>query len=319
MFKFLNKNLIFQTILLIALLSYSGWLIFAKLHVVVPPGISTLSSALLSLMTVKPLLMKIIVLLTLLFQLILFQHLFRRNNLTEGTLLWPSIFYLSMLIGSNAFLQVTPVFFINLIVLLLLLLNSEYDASSIKNRVFFSGILIGIGFFMDFGTALLLVFITISLIINRFSKTKDIFLSLFGFLIPLIYFCSYFFFTDQLDILGSSISKFSFFGFINSIGLLTIQNMIFLGFTTVGLLYFIITLSVTFSQKLIVLRRRLAVINVLTASLFVLSFVSFEYYPQIFAWLFIPMSIYFSLITQIKKNWVIHDLIILISIILLCL
>ena len=319
MFKFLNKNLFFQAFLLIALLGYSGWSIFSGLQVVMLPDMSTLSSAILSLMETNPLLMKIIVSLTLLFQLILFQYLFRKHNLTEGTVLWAPIFYLSLLIGNNTFSQLTPIFFINFIVLLLLLLNSEYDARSIKNRVFFSGILIGITFFMDFATAILLSFITLSLVINRFSKAKDILLSLFGFSIPLIYFCSYFFFTDQLDVLENFITPSSFFGFMNSIDQLVSQDIIYIGFSFLPLIYFIITLSFVFSQKLIVLRRRLTVINVLTATLFVLSFISCEHYPQLLAWLFVPISIYFALITQIKKNWILHDVIILISIVLLCL
>lgn len=319
MFKFLNKNLILQSILFIGLLGYSVFLIFNGLEFYIPEGAPVLSTSLYALATNYPLLMQVVVTCVLLSQLALLQYFFGKNDFSESFQLSPSIWYMAYLAGSGCLTHLSPLFFINLLIIILLLLNANYDMASIKSRVLVSGILIGIAFFIDIVCALLIVFIIIALIVNRFSKAKDILVSIFGFSIPVIYFFCYYLFTDQLSIITDSFLQLRFFGFYHSFPALSVINIIGFILLVVMLLYLMVLLRVIFANKLIVMRRRLITLDVMTIVLFFIIMLSPDHYPGVLLYLFIPVSVYCSLISQHKRHWLLHDIVMLTVLILLCL
>lgn len=319
MFDFLHKNIIFQSFLLLVLLALCAFSIFSSLRVSDLTGAPVLAGSLQHLHTHYPLLLKIVTFLTLVLQLILLQHFIHKNSLTEDKTLYPSVIYLALLAGGQVFTSLNSVFFINLFIILLLLLNSGYENASIKNRVFMSGALVGVISFLDIASAVTIFFIFISLTVNRFSKAKDILLTIFGFGIPIIYFFSYYLFTDQYVGARESLQQLHFLGFFDSISYLGIRDYLAFSALALYLLYMGITLNMIFSKKLIVMRRRLISIHAMTVCLFAITLLTYAGYPSLLTYLFLPVAVYYSISSQYKANWIFNDILSLFLIILLCL
>lgn len=315
MYNFFNKNLIVQTIILAALSIYSIVIIFGNINLVTPSGVDPLYQVLYSLLVNHTGILRLFVIILLIFQIVLLQFFFKKNNFSDSLSLFPAIWYLAILVAGNFLQQISPLIFVNFFVILLLYLNINYESGSIKNNVFLSGIIIGISFFIDVTSLLLLFFVIFSLIVNRFSKGKDIFIAIFGLLIPVIYFISYGFFTDNLFLMIPSFQDFHFFGIAAFFTTFKIWDLIFIILLVIILLYAIVYLKISFSNKLIVMRKRLITINILTVILFLAFILSGNHYPHLLLYMLIPVSIYFPLIQDNKQRWIVNDILFLLLII----
>ncbi|MDL2296584.1 hypothetical protein LJC53_05755 [Bacteroidales bacterium OttesenSCG-928-C03] len=319
MYKFLNKNIVFHSFLLFALLVYAIYLILTQSNYIFSPESSIFDLLLGEMWQKNVLSMRIVAVFSLLLQIVLLQYYFRNNQFLEDKSLLPSIIYLALLVASGSLSSLSLVFFVNLFVILLLMLNSGYQTQSVKNQVFISGFIIGVLLFADVSSLLLFFFVFGSLLVNRFSKARDILLTLMGFLIPVIYAFAIYLFKDQYLVDSMDGYAFKFFGFYSGLSSLKVIEIIAFFFMVVVLLYFASSLTMIFSSKLIIMRRRLISINALTVVLLPILFVTPFAYPYSLAYMFIPITIYGALICQYKNKWVLNDFLLLALIVLLCL
>lgn len=317
MYKFFNKNLIVQTIIMVALIIFSIFIIFGNITMEVPSGVDPLYQFLYSLLYNQTGVLRTVVILSLIIQVVMLQLVFKKNNFLDSASLFPAIWFLAYLIAGNFLQEISPLFFVNFIIVFLLYLNINYESVSIKNSVFLSGICVGISFFIDFTSFLLLFFVIFSLVINRFSKGKDIFIAIFGLLIPIIYFFSYGFFTDNLLMIIPTFQDFHFFGITSFFSDFKLVDLFFMILLVIILFYATVSLRISFSNKLIVMRKRLITINILTIVLFLAFLLSGNHYPHLLLYLLIPVSIYFPLIQDNKKRWIFNDVILLLLLIVL--
>lgn len=314
MYKFLNKNIAFQSLLLIGLLGVAFYRIFGSPDFLFS-GTTPLETLWPALFQIESqLTIKIIFASILLLELILLIYGFRRNDFSENLSLFPAIFYLAISLSMHGFSSFSLPFVVNLFVIIILLLNINYSSHSIKNRVFISGILIGILTIIEPITVLLLAFVIGSLIINKFSSTKDILVTLFGFSIPAIYLLSYYFMIDRFYMIGDAFSDLPFLAlFASNISHLELIKIISI---TLISLYIFFYLRIVFSNKLILMRRRLLTLDLLLLILFIVFLTSGQSYPQSLLYLFVPISYYFSLLTCFKSKWLFHDILILAALVL---
>lgn len=319
MYKFLHKNIVFHLLIIILLLGYSFFVLFTESTYVASPDGSSIDLYIRKIWDNNILLMRIITALFLVMKLLLLQIYFERNQFFEGTNLFPSIFYLVLLAGTGSIANVSILFFVNFFLILLLLLNSGYQPQSIKNQVFISGFIIGVLFFADISSLLLFVFVIASLLVNRFSKIRDVLLTLLGFSIPIIYVSAIYLFTDQYLITEGSGFHFMPFGFYPSLTKLTVIEIVAFFFMILSLLYFGSILAFIFSSKLIIMRRRLISINALSITLFATLFFTSFAYPFSLVYMFIPITVYCSIVTQQKQNWVFNYILMIGLTVLLCL
>jgi hypothetical protein len=315
MFKFLNKNLIVQIVILAGLIICSAVNIFGNIKMTLPSGTDPLYRLLFSLLSNYPAMLRLVVIVLLTLQIVMLQFFFKKNNFSDTITLFPTIWYLAFLVAGNFLQEISPLFFVNFFVILLLNLNVNYDSASIKNSVFLSGIIIGISFFIDVTSLLLLFFVIFSLTVNRFSKGKDIFIAIFGFFIPIIYFLSYGFMTDNFYVIIPSFQNFHFFGIATFFTEWNYWDLIFVILFFFILFYSVVVLKLYFSNKLIVMRKRLVTINILTVVLFLALVLSGNHYPNLILFMVIPVSIYFPLIQDNKQRWIFNDIILLLLLI----
>lgn len=315
MYKFIHKNIVFQSLLLVGLLvvAFSKIISASSFHA---PGDMPITFLWPTFLQFENLLVaKISVAVLLLLQLSLLVFGFRRNDFSDTRTLYPAIFYLAACLCVHNLSFFSLPFFVNLFIIILLLLNINYSSSSIKNRVFLSGIIIGVLVMVEPFAGLLLVFVISSLIVNKFSSAKDIFVTLFGFSIPIIYLLSYCFMSDRLSMVSSLFSDFRLLTLFQTnhspLDITTIISIILL------LLYLFFHLRIVFSNKLIVMRRRLLTLDLLVLILFVIFIFTAHSYPVSLIYILVPLSYYFSLITSFKSNWIFHDVLIVVVLVLL--
>lgn len=318
MYKFLHKNIIFHSLITILLLGYSFFVLFTESTYFASPDGSAIDLYLRKLWENNMLLMRIVTALFLVMKLLILQIYFERNQFFEGTNLFPSIFYLALLAGTGSIGTISILFFANFFVILLLLLNSGYQPQSIKNQVFTSGFIIGVLFFADISSLLLFVFVIASLLVNRFSKIRDVLLTLLGFSIPIIYVFAIYLFTDQYLTVEDGGFRLMPFGFYPCLEKLRVIEFVAFFFMTFSLLYFGSILTIIFSSKLIIMRRRLISINALAITLFATLFFTSFAYPFSLVYMFIPITVYCSIVTQQKRNWVFNYILMIALIVLLC-
>ncbi|MCQ2272443.1 MAG: DUF6427 family protein [Bacteroidales bacterium] len=231
------------------------------------------------------------------------------------------IFVFSLLamssIGIASFLS--PLGFSMLLMVLLLMLNYNYDSGNVKCRDLFSGILIAMACLFYFPCIFLSFFVVSSLIINKYSKTKDILAFLIGILLVIVYLFSYFYFTDNVSGLLSLIPGLKLSNCFDATKIWSWREILLLTTTGIALLYGIVVDKIHFDTQPIALRKRMATINVMTISC-ILMFVFSPYdIKQSVVFLMLPIIFYFTILSQLNKNRLVNDFIVLLYIVSLCL
>ena len=110
-------------------------------------------------------------------------------------------------------------------------------------------------------------FVISSLIINRFSKYKDIVVYLLGILTIYLYVFCFYFFTDRLPELGSLLAEVRFSNTFASTAVYSWKEIVLLSATGLSLLYAIFILKLQYDNKQVLLRKRLMTIHLITISM----------------------------------------------------
>lgn len=319
MFKFIYKRPIIQLVILVLLFAYSTYRLISHAEFLLPDGMSNCYKACYNFLSAKPVLTFIVLFAILLLYLFILLRYFNQSSFVETYSYMPAIWSLALMNCMHFFDVITPLYFIILIIALLLLLYLKYEDYNIKHHVFFSGVLVGIASLIDMTAALLIIFVIASLVVNRFSKAKDIVISILGILTTYIYYVSYYFLTDQVELLRWNFATTDFFVFYQVFSPFSIKLLIF------TILFFFLTfystskLKLFFDNKLIVLRKRLIAVNIIFATCFIIFICSPLMFKYSLCYFIVPFALYFSLLNLTKGNQWFNDILIILFSVSLCL
>ena len=311
MFYYLNKNGIAQFVVIALLMAWAIYTVLTQMVICSAEGQSVLFSKLALFWTNHPLNLKVTVIVMLLLETFLLSHYYSLNRFSDTQTFIPAVFFLLMM-NLGGFLKVITPASITLMFLTLILLVNAQDENErpVKNRVFTSGLLVGICSLFDPISLCVILFLLLALITHRYSKTKEIIILFSGVLFVLAYLISVCFFTDSFPVLADSIKHLAYFGVIKDFMKLSIYNYIFLAYTVQVVVYLMIQLKLFYDNKLIVLRKRLVTIHFLTFVSVGMLFLSGLKLSSGFLYMMIPITMYFSMITLYKNRIILHDILI---------
>lgn len=229
------------------------------------------------------------------------------------------IISLLLIVAGGIFTFLSPIGLVLLLTVIILMLNFNYDTGNVKSRDLFSGILIAVATLFYFPCIFLSFFVISSLIINKFSKAKDILAFCIGMLLVIIYLFCFYFFTDDIYGLLDPMSKLKLTNCFAATAAWTWREIVLLSVMSVTLLYAIIVDKISFETRPIALRKRLSTLNLMTISCLLMFIFSPFSIRRSVLFFFPPMVMYFSILSQMKKNRWMNDIIFVIFIIALCL
>ena len=319
MFKILNKYIGLQWFLLALLLILAGYQIFKASTFMDPTGFPILYKSIFNSLSNSNIARSFVVSIVLFLSIIGVQHYFSINNFATKSSLYPSIIYLSILVLSGNLKVVSPIFFTNFFIIIILLLNDSYFKGRTKSKVLYSGMFIGLSLLIDPSTIVLFLFLITSMIINTVISPKDIIVSFFGILIIGIYLIAYYFFTDSLDILWENFSQINLFNIFRSSIKISTLPLIFTILNSLILLYLIVKISLIYETKVIVMRKKVITLNALLICLIGTILLSGIELHFIIRYFYIPISLLISILVQNPNKYFLYEILITIFFIGICL
>jgi len=320
MFYYINKNSILQWILILALTVWSVITIFTQMSLYPADNQMILYQDIYRFWVQNPLHYKITAVVMLLVEMSLIQWFYQANKLSENVTYMPVLFFLALVNAGKFLLMFTPAYFTVCIMTIVMLSNIRNDNNeSIKIRIFFSGVLIGINTLFDPISIWIALFVIMALIANRFSKAKEIIILLSGLVTTYIYVFTVYYFSNQLPSLGKMLTAYPYFGIIHTLSTLRIVDMVMAGYVLLLTFYLSTTLKLFYDNKLIVLRKRLVTIHLLLfVTVVMLVFSDFDFQNAL-NYMLIPITLYLSMICLVKNRRWFHDFLIVALFVLLCL
>ena len=320
MFHFLNKHIVLQWILVVLLLAGAGYVIFTQMTLCPPDGQGILYPSLHAWLAARPLAMRVIALLLLLFLSLQVQRFFQISKFYDNKTWMPVVLLLGLLLAGR-FLNTFSPTWITLPVLATILLLNNRDANEqpVKNRIFTSGILVGLCTLLDPYSVWILLFIIMALLTNRFSSFKEIIILICGFEMVYTYVFAVGFLTDSTSAIVHLVKQVGYFEIIRHITSLTVLDYVLTAVLFVGLVYMVAALTRYFDTKLIVLRKRfLTIILLFVVMLVALLFSQYAFRPAL-VYLVMPLTLLYSMMSLLKNRRLLNDILIAAVIVLLCL
>lgn len=320
MLYFLNKNSILQIIISVLLFGWAVFTIFTQMTLCPPEGQTLVYQQWFEFWQLHPLNYKIIAVVWVLLVSLLIQLFFNRNRFSETPTLMPILFCLLFLNLGKFTTFFSPAYFTILLTTLVILFNAQdNNEKPMKNRVFASGILIGLTTLADPNALWIALFLMLALFANNYSKAKEICILFAGLLMVAIYTFTYFFLSDKLPLLGESIKHLQFFYIIRDIKSISVLNWVLVFFLLFSLIYLVVILKLYFDNKLIVLRKRFVTTVVLLVIMLVIVLFANINIHQGLLYLIIPITLFYSILSQIKRRRLWNDFITIALVVLLCL
>lgn len=303
MFYLLQKFRFLQYFTGVCMVGWLCFILFGQGLAYVPSDIHLpYSESLTHIIAASPILSKIAVFVALLLQLIFFVWYSRKCAFVERKDILPACLLPFLMLSTQSFLPLSPVFITNLVILLLLILNTDYDNRQIKNRVLVSGALIGIASLYELSALLLLIYVISTVIANRYEYFKEIAITFIGFILPYIFAASYHYFVGDLSVLIAEYQQIQLHFPLFSTTTYSTLSIICLALVALMIPFIIIKLKFIFDNKLIIARKRLVSLNALFVSLLLIFLTTNIPFPLSFSYLFIPFAVYFSVYTQGRFN-----------------
>ena len=320
MFKILNKYISLLWLVFVTLLSVSIYVVVAKSCVLDNYSHYYLFPSFFKILNESYFIRIVVVILNLVLQLLLISSFLSQSRFITPNSPYPSIFYLALLLSTNSLITITPIFFTNTILLIILCLNVNYDNESrTKRNIFFTGILVALGCCFDFAFIVTLLFVIISLMINLYSKIRHIMILLSGFIILITYIFSYYLFTDSLSLLQNYFSQISPLYTFNSISTDSSLRITFFAIAFFASWIMIFKISQAFESKIVAMRKRHITLQIL----YVVLFLSFLFctlsYPFYLQYLVVPLACFFVAVAQLPSRLFINELLVLFIFLGLCL
>lgn len=314
MFYFLNKNRIFQYILLggmFLLCLYS--IVFQPIADMVPATDGFLYSFLHAFFCGHPIFFRIITLLLLLTQLVILQLLLNQHGFLENNTLLPSFWFLFFYFFTAQVPCLSTAIFTSFVfcLILFLILNSKVKEEEGKKRIFYCALFAGSLCLVDMASILLLPYIFIVLIINNIDILKKFILTLIGFSLPFLYLLAICFLTNHFTDLLTYFRHLQLFGLLELDFHKSISAILLLVCFGVFVLYALPSLKRYYDNKLIVIREKFAILYCLF--IMVLLGIVFENFTLTAAlpYLSVPLSFFAPMMCQQKHGRLLHDLVLL--------
>jgi len=319
MFKFINKHIAFQWVLFLGLLAFSLYKIFTEAQLTDTQGTAFLFINFAQFFSHYQFIGKGIIIFVLILQVVFLQFYFSKNEYSSKTSLLPACFYLSILLLTKSLTIISPFFFTLFFFLIIICIDFTENSAKIKNNVFWSGILIAFATCFDVSSIILLVLLIATLIINQFSRIKEIGILLFGFVLLYVYVFAFYFFTNNLNEWILTFHQISILGILNS----NLDNLSLALFSWISLgiiyIFFIIRFKLLSESKIVIQRTRVVTLNTRALLMIVCIFISNSTYPFALGYLFVHISIYIAMLAQEKSPLFIHELITILALVALCL
>ena len=317
MLKFINKKRAFQWILFAGLLAFSVYTIITETQQLSEDGTTFLFKRFVQLFEQHVLWGKGITIAVLLIQILLLQYFFRRHEYTVKRNMLPTCFYLSILLITKSLVTISPFFFTILFFVAIVSIDFTVMAAKLKNNVFWAGILIAFATCFDTSSGILLILVIVTLFVNQFFKMKEIGILFFGFALIYLYLFSYFFLTNNLDEWLSTFQHISILGILD----IDICNTVYplLHLTSLGIMYFyfIIRTRIINDSRIVKQRNRISTFNIWSILMFACFFITHSTYPHFLGYIFVPISVYLTLLVQEKNPLYINELTTIITLLLL--
>lgn len=229
------------------------------------------------------------------------------------------LWYLLLLCCGGYISEFSPVWMSNLVLAIIISLNFDYDRGNLKNKDLLSGLLTGIASLFYPPMLFVAFFVISSLVINRFSKYKDIVVYLLGILTVYLYVFCYYFFSDNLPVLYKMLSELKFYNTFAVTTVYSWREIVLMSVAAVSLLYVIFILKLQYDNKQLLLRKRLMTIHLITISMILMVVFSPFDIHQAMGFLLIPFTLYYAMLSQMKEHPVVNDVMMLIFAVALCL
>ena len=318
MFRFIQSKLFLQLVCVLALLTWAVLQFIGATHIVQVPSSSSFWQMLSPLQNHYGGMIAVISF-GLLLQILLTDVYYFRGGFGDNHHLMVCIWFLLILCCGGYVSELSPVWLTNLMLAIIISLNFDYDSGNLKSKDLLSGILTGVASLFYPPMVFVAFFVISSLIINRFSKYKDIIVYILGILLVCIYIFSFYFISNRLPELYQFVSGIRFYNTFAMTEMYSWQVMVLIATTVVSLLYATIVLKIQYDSKTVILRKRLITIHLITMScLLLMVFSPFDIHQAV-GFLIIPMSLYYSMLSQMKEHTFINDIMMLIFAVALCL
>ena len=313
MFKFINKRRALQWFLLAGLLGFSVYTIIMETEMPNEQGAAFLFQNFTLFFNNHVVLGKGVIISILLIQIILIQLHFKKNEYTAKKTLFPACFYLSILLLTKSLHLISPLFFTLLFFLIIISIDYNVNAIRLKNSTLIVGMLIATATCFDISSIVLLFLSIIVLIINHFSKIKEIGILVFGFVLIYFYFFSYYFLFSDFQAWWATFKELKILGILGE-GFLEYHYAIP---SLIGLCiiysYFILRTKLINDSKVVVQRKRMVTFNLCATLLIFCIFISHSAYPHGLGYLFVPISVYLAILSQEKNPFYVNELITIIT------
>ena len=319
MLKILNKNIFLQWIILVALLALSIFTIITKTQMGNGEGETFLFTAFSHFFSLHEYFGKGIIILVLFIQIVLLQYYFAKNEFSNKFSLLPACFFLTILLLTKSLQLIFPFYFTSLFLLSILAIPYDVSAIKLRNNAFWVGTLIAMATCFDPSAIILFIIAIVILFINQFSRIKEIGIMVMGFLLVYFYFFSYYFLTDNHCEWFVSFQQLNFFGFLNLTTPVSLVFQIKLGCLFIMYLYFLIRSRLISESKVVMLRKRVISLNSFSILLIGCLLLSNSTFPQLFGYLFVPITIYTGYFSQERNPLYINEIVSILTLVVLCL
>ena len=319
MLKFVSRKITLQWFLLFGLIGVAIYTVLAKTHITEQEGNAFLFNSFRNFFSKNELIGKGIIIVILLFQIVLLQFYFRKNEYSAKNNLLPACFYLSILLVTKSLIYISPFFFTLLFFLIIISTNYTGNAIAVKNNAFWVGMLIAFATCFDVSSIVLLALSIITLVINHFSKMKEIAILIFGFLLVYFYFFSYHFFVNHLDEWLLTFQQIKVLGVFDPKILTRTTTLIALITLCIFYFYFVVRTKIINDSKIVIQRKRIITLNTRAVLMVACLFISNSPYPDVLGYLFVHLSIYLTLLAQEKSPLYINEFVTVVTFVVLCL
>ncbi len=321
MFHFINKNTLIQAILLLAGCAWliARWII-GQPEMSVTSDMPLFSHGLVTFLMQHTILFKTIIIGNFALQLFLLYRCFMGNDFAEERYtLMPLVFYVWLMNGIGNPLHISNIFFINTIALFMFNLSIQLNNPSLKGKVFMLGLLIGLGSFLSATVLLFTIYSIISILIYRYSRSKDIVILFLGIIFPFIYLLAISYLNDNTQMLGQVMQQLVIFNLPSTFHSIGTTKLLLLIALVVLWLIIVGAQKVQFDSKVILQRRRLTTIAAFTITALFIIIADCSQFPYNLQYLYLPMSIYLAIMSQSRRLCLRHDMLTILSITLLLL
>lgn len=318
MFRFIQSRMFFQSVALLAVLVWAVVQMVTSTHYVsVPaPALCWQSFAPLGNHYVA---MCLILAFGILLQLVLTDVYYFRGGFGDSHHLMVVFWYMLLLCCGGFVSDFSPVMLSNIVLAVVITLSFDYDNGNLKSKDLLLGMIIGISTLFYPPIVLMALFVVSSLIVNKFSKYKDIIVFFLGILLVYIYVFCFYFFTNRLTELYQILSELRWYNTIGMTSVFTWREIVLVSALGLSLLYSLLILKIEYNNKQIFLRKRLITIHLITICVLLMFFFSPFDIHQATGFLILPMTLYYAMLSQIKQHALVNDMVMLIFAVALCL